>query len=202
MPVVPFHEVQFPTDISQGCEGGPMYSTRVVETQSGAEQRVQQWSRGRTEWNFPYERDDVAIRAIVKFFRARKGRAYGFRWKDWSDYAVTNEGLVNPSPGTAMQLIKTYSDAGGSEVRNIRKPVAGTVTLRKNGSAFASGGNWTIDTTTGIVTLLAVPGGGDVFDWSGQFDVPVRFSEDKLSFKQESPTMYTIASLSVMELLI
>lgn len=203
MPVVPFHEIQFPTDISQACEGGPQFSTRVVTGASGVEQRIQQWSRSRSKWTFGYEdRSSTAVMIITSFFRCRAGRAYGFRWKDWSDYQATDQVLVNPNPGTTMQLQKTYTDAGGSEVRKIKKPVAGTVTLKKNGVAFASGGNWTINTTTGVITLLAVPSGGDAFTWSGEFDIPVRFNEDQFSFIQTAPTMYSANGLSVVELLL
>src|SRR5258708_1792829 len=125
-----FHEIQFPSDISADVQGGPMYSTVVVTTGSGAETRIGQWSRARSRWDFSYkDRPNTQLTVIDAFFRARKGRLYGFRWKDWADYQATNEVLVNPYPAkTPMQLQKTYSDTAGNEIRTIRKPVAGTVT--------------------------------------------------------------------------
>ena len=41
-----FAEVRFPDDISYGSSGGPEYSTDIVETQSGHEQRNANWA----EW--------------------------------------------------------------------------------------------------------------------------------------------------------
>lgn len=60
-------------------------------------------------------------------------------------------------------------------MRPIRKPVAGVV-VRANGVVIPA----TVDTTTGLATFTA-PAGQSV-TWSGQFDVPVRFETDQLSW--------------------
>ena len=46
-----FVEARFPANISQGAKGGPVFSTVVITTASGAEQRVGQWSLGRHRWD-------------------------------------------------------------------------------------------------------------------------------------------------------
>jgi uncharacterized protein (TIGR02217 family) len=38
-----FEEIQFPTDISYGATGGPIFLTDVVATVSGHEQRNSKW---------------------------------------------------------------------------------------------------------------------------------------------------------------
>ena len=51
--------------------------------------------------------------------------------------------------------------------------------MKLNGGNFTA---FTLDTTTGIVTFTGspIPKGSDVLTWSGEFDVPCRFSSDKL----------------------
>lgn len=191
---VAFHEVQFPIDYAGGTSGGPMYSTRVTVVDSGAEQRVQLWSLGRLSFEIGYTDNPVGMRAIVAFFRARKGRLYGFRFRDWSDYQASHEPLV---AGATMQLQKTYSDAGNTEVRAIRKPCNdGSFQLFDNGSPVASTVAW----ATGVVTP-AVYTAGHAYSWSGNFDVPVRFDVDKLTFVQENVGRQTLSSLPVVEVL-
>ena len=46
-----FIEVRFPTDIAYGSAGGPEYSTDIVITQGGYEQRNVNWSQARARYN-------------------------------------------------------------------------------------------------------------------------------------------------------
>jgi len=148
-----FDEVQFPTDISYGSRGGPQFLTEVMVLDSGHETRNINWALSRAKYDVSYGVRDVAQLAVLtRFFYARWGKAYGFRYKDWNDYQATQEVLVHTGSPT-VQLTKTYTSGSRSYVRNITKPVTGTVTMRKGGSPFAS---FTLDTTTGIVTLTAV----------------------------------------------
>jgi uncharacterized protein (TIGR02217 family) len=111
-------------------------------------------------------------------YHACKGAAYAFRFKDWSDYRCTSEALgTAPSSGTAaIQLRKTYANGGFSTVRDITKPVSGTVTVFVNGVAKAG----TLDTTTGRFTPTSAWSGGTL-TWTGEFDVPVRFATDEMA---------------------
>ncbi len=181
-----------------------MFSTVIVNTGSGAETRIGQWSRPRSRWDFSYkDRPAEQLQAIDNFFRNRYGRLYGFRWKDWADYTAVEQELINPYPlAGPIQLQKTYSDAAGESVRIIFKPIASTVVIRKNGSVLTLTTDYTIDATTGIVTLTTPPAEGDDLDWSGEFDVPVRFEEDALKYTQIAPTMYSMDNCAVVEILV
>ncbi|RME61845.1 MAG: TIGR02217 family protein, partial [Alphaproteobacteria bacterium] len=46
-----FHDVRFPTDISFGSSGGPGFSTSIVETASGVEQRNANWAAARARYD-------------------------------------------------------------------------------------------------------------------------------------------------------
>lgn len=200
MPVVPFHEVQFPVNYAGGTSSGPLYSTHVTVVDSGYEQRVQMWSNGRLTFQIGYTDNPTGMATIVAFFRARKGRAFGFRFKDWSDYRATAETLVNAG-GTTLQLRKTYSDAAGSEIRLIKKPCNnGSLQLYDNAVLKTSG--YTVDYTTGVVSIPAGVTGGHVYTWTGEFDVPVRFDSDRLEFIQENVGRRSFNGVGVVELLI
>lgn len=190
-----FHEVQFPINYAGGTSGGPMYSTKVTAVDSGAEQRNGMWDHARLEYELGYVADPVGMDELVAFFRARRGRLYGFRFRDWSDYKATSELLVT---APVMQLIKTYSDAGNSEVRKIKKPCNdGSFVLLDNGVPATC----TVDFTTGMVTPT-VYNGSHAYRWTGKFDVPVRFDVDKFPFVQEAVGRRSLSSLPVVELLI
>ena len=149
---MPFDEIQFPPKISYGSKGGPEFLTDIVVLDSGHEARNVNWTLSRNKYDVAFgirDMDDLA--ALTEFFYARRGRAYGFRYKDWSDYSVLQEPVVQTGEPT-VQLIKTYTSGSRSYVRDVKKPVTG-VTMRVDGSPFAS---FVLDTTTGIVTLTAV----------------------------------------------
>ena len=103
------------------------------------------------------------------------GSAIGFLFKDWVDYQATAE-VIGTGAGVEqdLQLTKTYTFGGISLVRNIYKPVSGTVQLYENGSPVGS----VIDYETGIATVTAT----GTITWTGEFDVPVRFESDRLDY--------------------
>ena len=181
MPAPTIDEVQFVTDIARGATGGPRFKTIVVTGAAGAEQRSAQWATARWYFDVGHAlRNPTQADTLRAFFLARAGRLRGFRFKDWSDYSVTDEPLDHDG-ATSVQLTKTYTSGAVSYVRNIYKPVAASVTFKVNGVAL---GTATYSTTTGIVTLAGALGGGDVLTWSGQFDVPVRFDIDDMEMEQ------------------
>ena len=49
-----FVETRFPTDISYGSAGGPEYSTDIIVTQGGYEQRNINWAASRARYNVAY----------------------------------------------------------------------------------------------------------------------------------------------------
>nr|CAX84099.1 uncharacterized protein [uncultured bacterium] len=149
-----FHEVRFPDDIAYGASGGPEYATDVVATASGFEQRNVRWTQARGKWDVASGiKKRAQMDTLIAFFRARKGRAYGFRFKDWTDYKAVNQsiGTGNGSAAT-FQLVKAYSSGGISETRRITKPVAGTVAVFV--SAVPQTSRWSVDAATGVVSFV------------------------------------------------
>ena len=136
---------------------------------------------------------------LIAFFRARKGRAYGFRFKDWTDFQAQNQ-LLGTGNGTnkLFPLVKTYSSGGVAEVRTISKPVAGTVKLYKDGAPQASG--WSVSTTTGLVTFTVAPALDVVVSADFEFDVPVRFDTDHMDVSIETYNLAQWSQIPVIEI--
>ncbi|MBY0408102.1 MAG: DUF2460 domain-containing protein [Rickettsiales bacterium] len=177
-----FIEVRFPADIAYGATGGPEFSTEVVVTHGGYEQRNINWSQARAKYNVAHGvKTQAQLDALIAFFRARKGRADGFRFKDWTDYKVSGQALGS-GDGTRkiFQLVKTYASGGSSDTRTITKPVAGTVKLYLAG-VLQSVGAYALALDTGVVTFTAAPGSGVAVTADFEFDVPVRFDTDRLA---------------------
>lgn len=194
-----FAEVQFPPDISYGSSGGPEYATDIVVSVSGHEQRNVTWSQARARYNVAKgvkTREQLA--ALIAFFRARKGRAYGFRFKDWTDYAASME-LIGNGDGmrTQFQLVKRYASGSGQESRLIAKPVTGTVKLYKNSVLQTSGVS--VDMTSGMVTFTTAPASGVFINADFEFDVPVRFDTDRLSASLDSYGTHSWQDIPLIE---
>lgn len=164
--------------ISFGFEPSPSYLTTVVPLNSGITARNAERSLPLHRYKVPYDaldNDDRAI--IIAAFHVCKGRLHSFRFKDTAEYTATGE-IIGTAVGGAdetMQLIKTYTFGSESTVRNIIKPVAGSVQLYEDGTPLSS----SVDTTTGIVTFTSTA--GREITASFQFDVPVRFEDDTLA---------------------
>jgi uncharacterized protein (TIGR02217 family) len=175
-----FAEIQFPTDISYGATGGPTFLTDVVATVSGHEQRNSKWSQSRARYNVASGvKTETQWQALIAFFRARRGKAVGFRFKDWGDFKAINQPLL-ALEGEEHQLVKQYVSGAVVSERIITKPVAGTVQLYEDSILQASG--WSIDTATGIITTSL--SGTLTADF--EFDVPVRFDTDELALSLDS----------------
>jgi len=198
---------RFPEDISYGARGGPTYSTSIVKRLSGREIRNINWAYPLHKYNAA-----MAVRAIsdldtiIDFFHVTSGAADAFRYKDWADYKTVSalstptstDQLIGVGDGVEVdfQLTKTYQVGSSTKVRNITKPVTGTVLISLND--VTQGAGWTVNTVTGIVTFAVAPGGGVNVKWGGEFDVPVRFESDDL---QTSIVAYDsgVADINIVE---
>jgi uncharacterized protein (TIGR02217 family) len=192
-----FVNIQFPTDISVNCVGGPTYYTDVVKVASGHEKRNQRWSAPLCEYEVGYLNNKAQLDTLISFFRARKGKAVGFRFKDWSDYSSTASVLgYGNGTTTNYQLTKTYTSGGASEVRNITRPVVGTVTAYVD--TVASG--VVVDYETGIISFTNPPASGTQITASYEFDVPVRFNSDEMKLQMRTEDVGAWTGITLTEI--
>ncbi len=207
-----FHEVRFPLDIALGARGGPERKTQVIATASGREERIARWAHARRKYDAGYGVKSFSrLAEVVAFFEERRGRFYGFRFRDRLDHA-SSPGNALPAPGdqrigagdgvtAGFALVKTYGQAFAPYVRPITKPVAGSLRLAVNGVEKLIGTHADLDATSGLVTFRAgqVPPKGALITAGFLFDVPVRFDTDYLEFDLSAFEAGVIQSIPLIE---
>lgn len=200
-----FHDIRLPTNIERGARGGPQFRTSIVETSSGYEQRNGEWAKARMTWDASY---GVQTKAdyddLIEFYYARRGKLYGFRFKDWTDFEATGENIgTGDGMETDFQLTKTYSDAAGTYVRTILLPVTSpnTVTVYVAGSPQTIITHYTIE-TGGIIRFTGgnEPAMGDAVTADFEFDVPVRFDTDFLELDVQYYNAASLPNIGLREL--
>lgn len=165
-----FKDIRFPDRYHLfGVQGGAGWETQVNEVDSGFEYRIALLAQPRGRWEISHEamtrRDFEELQA---FWMIVRGRAYGFRFKDWLDYQVTaSTSAFVVIDSTHAQLAKRYTFGSETFDRKLRKIVAS--------SFSATGGSGlSLDATTGILTHSGLPS-----SFACEFDVPVRFDMDE-----------------------
>jgi uncharacterized protein (TIGR02217 family) len=208
-----FHEILFPLDIALKSAGGPQRRTDVVVLGSGAEERNARWTNSRRRYDAGYGvKTFDALSAAIAFFEERRGRLYGFRWRDRLDnsscapdgiVAATDQAIGTGDGTTAsFTLSKTYGSLYSPYQRPIEKPVAGSVHVAVAGTEVAEGTAFTLDTTSGVVTFLAghIPAPGAAVTAGFLFDVPVRFDTDYLEVDLSAFAAGAIPKIPLVEI--
>lgn len=205
-----FHETLFPLDISLNAEGGPVRKTEIVTLVSGHEERNAQWAASRRSWNAGYGVKSMAdIEKITAFFEARRGRLYGFRFRDPFDHQSSAYGkaispldqVIGAGDGSALSfaLTKRYENGGASYARRISKPVAGSVRVGVNDVETAA---FTADETNGTITFAVAPPSGAAISAGFSFDCPVRFDTDALRINLAAFRAGDIPSIPLIEVIV
>lgn len=198
---VAFDDVRLPEDVEVGAHGGPAFSTTVVTFSSGAEQRNADWQLVRHSFDVGYGIGNISdFETVRAFFFARRGKWRAFRFKHWDDYNCDAE-VIGTGDGVEVdfQIIKNYETSGPFPyVRDITRPVSGTVKVFKNGVLQLSG--YTLNGTgSSNVHFTAAPANGVVITVTCEFDIPVRFDTDQFDFTFEGFDAGNVSGLSIIE---
>lgn len=126
-----FDEVRFPELIDFGFTGGPSFFTTIVRMAGGNEQRNVNWEEARARYTSAHRlKTQTELDDLIAFFRARRGKAIGFRFRDWMDFCtdmpgILDAGVINPFDGVLDALpaagvlapqILTRVDGGGAQI--------------------------------------------------------------------------------------
>lgn len=200
-----FHEVRLPARLAFGSTGGVERRTEIATLASGHERRLTPWAMGRRRYLIGANLrslDDMA--ELTAFFEARRGRLYGFRFKDFADHkscapagtvGATDQALgVGDGVRRSFQLVKRYGDVE----RAIAKPVEGSVRVAAAGVELAAGA-FAVDAATGVVTLETAPAAGAEVTAGFLFDTPVRFDADRIEATLESFEAGRMAAVPLIE---
>jgi len=184
-----FDDVRFPLAIGQGASVSPGFSTNIVTTISGHEKRNSDWADARMEFDVgPGIRSEDELRELIAFFRARRGAAKGFRFRDSYDHSsrdmvgvpTPTDQLLGSGDGqqTAFPLVKSYGDAEGEpQIRRITRPDPAMLHVAVDGQVTAG---WSLG-PAGIVIFDSPPVADSAITAGFLFDVPVRFASDRLT---------------------
>lgn len=199
-----FIEERLNLGIDYGTAGGPRYNTSIITDGGGGEQRNINWSQSLGRWQIggrSLTRSELDY--LLNFHENVKGSAIGFRFKDWGDYSATNQLIAVGNGSTqSFQMFKRYEIGSYFVNRPITKIVSGMVNIYFNGVEIVSG--WTVNPTTGVVTFTAPPASGTIIAADFEFDVPVRFEQDSISFRFEGANqddvIFSLDQLSLVEI--
>lgn len=190
-----FLEERLPVGVTYGSQGGPGYSTRIVSSASGWEDRNAnfQFARHTFEWKTSGI-TDLQAEQLRNFFHVLKGSWCGFRVRDERDYKscsiasspAFDDQIIGAADGVTdtFQLKKTYTYGAMTAERVIKKPdpyftpligVLGAQVLEADATY-----PWTWNSTTGLITFTGtLPPAGNITA-GFLFDVPVRWATDNL----------------------
>ncbi len=184
-----FHEVSMALPFSLGASGGPERRVDIVTLGSGAETRNTPWAHGRRRYDVGGAvRTLDEMHELIVFFEARRGKLYGFRFRDPFDFkscapsaipAATDQ-VIGDVDGErdAFQLVKAYGEGAGAYSRPITKPATVSVNIAIDGEVVLPAAYSVSD--LGIVTFTEPPADGAVVSAGFLFDTPVRFDIDRL----------------------
>ena len=205
-----FHEVRLPARLAFGSTGGIERRPDVVTLASGFERRSTPWAQGRRRYLIGANLrslDDMA--ALTAFFEGRRGRLYGFRFRDFADFkSCSPGGAATPldqilgagdGAGATFDLHKRYGEGEDAFDRRIHKPVQGSVRVAIDGVELNPAG-FEIDPGAGVVTLQSPPAVGAVVTAGFEFDVPVRFDADRIDVTLETFAAGRMAAVPLIEL--
>lgn len=195
-----FHDVVFPEAISYGSSGGPQFNTTIIELANGHEQRNINWAETRAKYDAKFGVKTIdQMEELLDFFNARRGRAYGFLFKDHLDFTIVNQQIgTGNGANKVFQLYKRYEPLTAFFFdRPIRKPKAGTLEMRVNGVIAPH----TVSTSTGLVTITTTPpNGATVTVGYCEFYVPVRFDIDHLDPSFDDYDNLSVPSIPLLEI--
>lgn len=207
-----FHEIQFPIDISLGATGGPERRTEIVTLGSGREERNTRWAHSRRRYNAGYGVKTLdQIHQVIRFFEERRGRLFGFRWRDPVDYKscvpsaspTAQDQIIGVGDGVtdAFSLRKDYSDNINPYQRRIDKPIENSVNVAVDSTPQTIGSDISIDVNTGEILFApgSIPAPGALITAGFLFNVPVRFDSDYLEINLSNFEAGSIPNIPVIE---
>ncbi len=186
--VAPFADELFPIAIGREATSETRFSTAVATMAGGAEQRNSDWADARLSFDVaPGVRSEAELITLAAFFRARRGAAQAFRFRDMFD---DSSGAAGSPPGPGDQLLGIGDDVRtdfallkhyGEQERRITRPVAGSVRVEVDDVERLGG--WVV-ADGGVVRFDVAPAIGAQVRAGFRFDVPVRFADDRLELSR------------------
>lgn len=202
-----FDDVPYPFALGRSAAVAPEFSTSISITASGHERRNALWSDARVHFDVgPGIRSEEELSELIAFFRSRRGAAQGFRIRDPFDHS-SNEMTLSPTMSDQLigigdgltadfQLTKSYGAGADPQIRPITRPVDGSVLVSVDGAPVL---DWTLG-PKGRIQFVDAPAAGAEIRAGFHFDVPVRFSEDRIDISGVNFAAGEVPSIPLIEL--
>jgi uncharacterized protein (TIGR02217 family) len=185
-----FLEQRLDSKITHGAKSTVRWSRQKAYTGSGKLAQQFNWADAKHEMDVSHGvRSRTDYQTVLDFFYVVMAGAYeGFRVKDWRDFQATQtNSTLTFITGSTWQLQRKHTAGAVSYLRNIKKPVTGTVIVYRTRTAVVTTASATIDYTTGIATIAGHTS-GDTYTWEGDFDIPMTFVNDEWTADLEVST--------------
>ena len=207
----PFHDVRLQDIVNIRAGGSLEYSTQILTTASGFEHRNGRWAQPRRRYELHFGTRRIGeLRAISRFFRARKGRLHGFLWRDQLDYRSHNRASGTQATDQPMRRLRADGRVWAfykglrqapthPKFRRIFKPLAASVRLAHRGQLI-SPAQYAVHAAEGVIVFAAAHARTEDVTAGFDFDVPVRFDADQLEIQLTSSAAGTCAPLALVEL--
>ena len=205
--------IRLPEDIERGALGGARFNTSVLELDSGFEKRNINWSTPIGEWDvgfgllLKFQQDPTDMKLdlddLINFFYIVNGKAYSFRFKDWSDYEIGYQNgtaidaqllALGDDVTTDFQIFKRYVYGPNTFDRVLTK-IAEDSSLQVflDGALQTETTHYTVDYDRGIISFVTPPastggtgpGGEELVTFRTNFDCHVRLDTDDLKVNME-----------------
>ena len=173
--------------VDYGFEGGPGYSTGVVELENGFEERESEWEFARHRYSASFgEIEDDDRDAIIATFHTCRGRRHSFLFKDWNDFVADGEEVEVPVEyeGTTdpIQMYKRYTFMNQPYLPGDPYTIR-VVQALKSATLYQADGVTPVPGVFNLLTGTFTPtdpwaAGVNLYRWSGEFYVWVRFEAD------------------------
>lgn len=223
--------VRLNENIERGALGGGRFNTSVLELDSGFETRNINWSIPRAEFDigfgllikFQADPSDTQLDLdeLISFFYVVNGKAFSWRFKDWSDFEIGIEngrtaGISRQFLGlgddatTDFQIFKRYAFGGKTfDRRGLTKLVDNAkVELTLDGVLQTNPGDYTLDADRGLFKMVSAPlstggtgpGGEELLEFRCEFDLHMRLDTDDLKINLEMFNAGSWPNIPIMEL--
>lgn len=194
-----FHDITLPDFVSIYAKGGPCFSTICSISASGRELRISERNKAINDYEISGCYLSVEqFGQLNSFFRARQGKQFAFRMKDYADYKLSEQILaIGDGISKDFPIFKSYEDKYNPYNRRVTKVVLSTVQITIGDQAVSKE---CID-EQGVINLDQPLSKGEELKISADFDVLVRFDSDNFEYSFMEDGSILIEDLKVVEVL-
>lgn len=179
--------------------GGPHFASSIASTISGRELIIMDYEFAKQKYLIrECMLSELEFEQFNSFFRARKGMAIAFRFRDPMDYKVVRQQIaVGDDKQRSFPLVKLYEDKISTYCRRITKPVERSVRLFKNNTEIFPN----IDYDKGIIKLDSPLMFNEILVADFMFDVVVRFGADSFDYRFAKSGTVVLSDIELIEVI-